>query len=183
MTIMPGANVEHIKGLCDYITWQKIIFGALLAKSCISLCLLTKLVAHCDGFSWLRWFADTSRIAATDTEQVRLSLSQIKQGEARRLYRDLSVYPLPGIWARDTLTRKCESQNRFKKKGIKKILISHYSPSPHSTWPLQGPSLLGASSSGPHSFWLPLLLAIQGVCQVRRPLEVKWGIVRTPNLR
>lgn len=47
---------------------EKIQSLVILAKSCMLLCLLTKLVAHCDGFSLLRRFTDTSRVAAADTK-------------------------------------------------------------------------------------------------------------------
>lgn len=67
-------------------------------------CFLTKFVPNCDGFSWVRRLADTSRVAAADTEGVGFALSEIKQRKARRLYWDLCVHPLPAVCARNALT-------------------------------------------------------------------------------
>lgn len=71
-----------------------------------NICLLTKFVADCDGFSWVRRFTNASRVAATNAERVGFPLSEIKQRKARRFYWDLGVHPLPAVCARNTLTYK-----------------------------------------------------------------------------
>lgn len=147
-------------------------------KTFNSECLLTKFVADCDGFSWVRRLADTSRVAATNAERVGFPLGEIKQRKARRFYWDLCIHPLPAVCARNTLTYKVEGWNGWgtaycaEKEGQWTSDVKS-SPSPHSTWLPPALSLLEASSSAPHSFWSPHSPPAPVVYQEQRFLMVK----------
>lgn len=87
--------------------WVKLTENVtLLLLRYMYVCFLTKLVTNSDGLRWVRWLADTSRVAASDAEAIGFPLGEIEQCKARRLDWDLCVHPLPAVCARNTLTNK-----------------------------------------------------------------------------